>query len=452
MESNMKSIVIPVLLTLAVSTLALGAGGPTTDALPVTRPVPGAPAPTTTVTAPRQETTVAPDSSGESTSSSEPAPAAPRISSFSGTSDENAIAGAFVGMATGGGGGRASPDATSVFDEINSLPADELGRAIDQMSPAGNDSITRAGRDIGRRQSDTVNDHLDDVRIGEGSGREGSGAGIPWSPWGLGIFNDTIGPLPDTGENYHSRSLGASAGLDWRINSRFLAGVHLGYTETRLNYTGSSRGEIDALSYGLYGAFILGDGHIQGGVDQSDQAFNNSRHIKFGRVARTATSSHDGRGRAAFLSGGYDFAFGAWGVSPMASLRHTIQKEDAYTESGADSLDLDVDRQQSEGTDSYIGLRIDHGGLLMGVRTTQRLTAGWGHNFNTGGRRISAGFSGSGGDHFTVTGPDGDADGLELSGGLTASFLGFTAFADFGYSRAGDTRSQSVMAGVRSIF
>lgn len=425
----MSKLLLSAITTLTFSTLALAQGGPF-----VNRPLPpAAPAPVVT-------TEVVP----------EPAPSRTPVSDYAGTDNQGAVAGAFDDLATGGGGRQPPPDARTVDRELHRLPQDQRQPGLDQLSPAGNNAFTDTGIAGSRSQSGSVNDHLNGRRIGEAFGEEPPAH--PLAPWGLAFWQDGGGRLPDDIGDYTTETIGVSGGIDWRINGHFIVGVHAGFTTTDLDFPGASSGEADAVTYGAYGAFIFGNGYLQGGVDQSDQAFSNSRHIGFGSIERTAESSHDGTGRSAFLAGGYDFKFGNWGISPSASIRHTIQREDAYTETGADSLNLDVDRQDSEGADGYLGTRLNHSGTLRGIRMTQRLNIGWGRNFNTDGRTVTAGFADAGGSRFTMTGPDTEADSLELGGGFTAHFLLVTAFVDYSASINADGTSQAVKAGVRSIF
>ena len=104
---------------------------------------------------------------------------------------------------------------------------------------------------------------------------------------------------------------------------------------------------------------------------------------------------------------------------PFAALEYIGVRQDSFTETGADSVDLDVDGMNANAFRSLLGTR-----LLTYFHTqsdkllTWNASASWRHEFLDDGRVLDATFGGMTGSAFAVSGINVDRDAAIVGTGL----------------------------------
>ncbi len=332
-------------------------------------------------------------------------------------------------------------DLAGVLDMLSRLPADQVGPALGQLSPAGYDAATAAAVDAAHRHLGLVAGYI------ENSVAEDVG---PWSLWAVGINGSADGPQADS----TSRTAGGAGGGDYHFGRNIRFGFAFGYTHSTITQPGNaSHGQMDAVNYGSYLTWKFAQGYVEAIFSMVEESFTDQREINLGQLDRMATSQHDGRGGSGYLGTGYDLTLAGLRLRPNAALEYGRFHQQAFTETGAGSLNLAIDDQTDDSLQSHVGLRADYDLPLPGIKLTPRATVAWGHQFNTDPRTLQARFAQGGTDTFTVHGSPGTADGLETSAGFSAACFGVNLYADYALTFAGSSgMAHSLQAGLWTKF
>jgi outer membrane autotransporter protein len=203
---------------------------------------------------------------------------------------------------------------------------------------------------------------------------------------------------------------GAAAGIDYRLDPRFLVGIGVGYTHgTQWVNTFLGQGWSDSVSVAAYGSFTQGGFYIDALAGYA--YFNNQlqRQILIpGLQQRTATGSTGANQFLGQIEGGYKlgvYAPAAATITPFGRFQISSVTQNAFSESGAQSLSLNVAQQTTNSQRTTIGADL---GSSIGLGNEKRLDLavrlGWMHEFADTGRPITAAFAGAPGNSFTVFG------------------------------------------------
>ena len=148
------------------------------------------------------------------------------------------------------------------------------------------------------------------------------------------------------GFDFHNDSL--TAGVDYRFNADFVAGVALGYNrnDSSLALDG---GSLNADSFSVSGYFTWyhnNDFYVEGSLGMDWLSYDLSRNIAYQiadatntsttSVNQTLTASPDGHQTSLSLSLGKDFARGAWSVSPYVRGVYSHLSLSAFSETARD--------------------------------------------------------------------------------------------------------------------
>jgi fibronectin-binding autotransporter adhesin len=203
---------------------------------------------------------------------------------------------------------------------------------------------------------------------------------------------------------------GAAAGLDYRFDPRFLAGIGVGYTHgTQWVNSFVGQGWSDSVSVAAYGSFTQGGFYLDALAGYA--YFNNQlqRQILIpGLQQRTATGSTGANQFLGQAEGGYKLAIyapAAATVTPFGRLQISSVTQNAFSESGAQSLSLNVAQQTTNSLRTTIGADLASSiGLGNERKLDFAVRLGWQHEFADTGRPITAAFAGAPGNSFTVFG------------------------------------------------
>ncbi len=226
---------------------------------------------------------------------------------------------------------------------------------------------------------------------------------------GYGLFGALSG---DSGTSDLDYTIGGvSLGFDYRLARNWLLGAAGGYAHSDLDFrelTGSQ--SADTGQGALYGGYVTPWLQLGVSARYGYSAMDSSREIRF--ADRDADADFDGWDAGGRAEAALDlFELGGIEVQPLASFSYTHVQQDAIDESGADSLDLEVEDQSLDSLVSAAGARI-HGAFHFDRELWfhPELQARWLHEFGDRDREISARIGGTPGAAYQVEGTQIPAD------------------------------------------
>jgi uncharacterized protein with beta-barrel porin domain len=170
-----------------------------------------------------------------------------------------------------------------------------------------------------------------------------------------------------------SSLFGLTAGVDWSLGDRWLAGVGGGYATGSLTLDGLSGSSDYAAPRGLgYIGYTRGRWTARGGVSVARPTHSTERQFQFiarlpdtfggepifGGVSRNATSEVSGLATDLWADWEVPMSVAGWLVRPVASVRYGRYSHDAWNETGADSLSLSAPAQTIRSVQAGGGARL----------------------------------------------------------------------------------------------
>ena len=277
-----------------------------------------------------------------------------------------------------------------------------------------------------------------------------------WGAWisGLGGFG-SIGGNANAGTLTYSLG-GVAVGADYRFDPRFLVGLAFGYSSGRQWVNGfQGNGNSDNYSAALYASFNQGGLYVDAlaGYAYSDNRLQRVMQIPglATRYANGGTGANQflGQIEAGYKIGVYEAAQAT--ITPFARFQTVAVSQNAFGESGAQSLNLSVAQQNTTSLRTVIGA--DFGanipvGLERPLAITLRL--GWAHEYADTARPMTAAFAGAPTAAFTVYGAQPLRDAAVVGFGLNAQIGASTSiYARYDGEITGRDDSHAISAGLR---
>jgi autotransporter-associated beta strand protein len=203
---------------------------------------------------------------------------------------------------------------------------------------------------------------------------------------------------------------GAAAGLDYRLDPRFLVGLGTGYTHgTQWVNSFMGQGWSDSVSVAAYGSFTQAGFYVDALAGYAYYSNQLQRQILIpGLQQRTATGSTGANQFLGQIEGGYKlgiYAPASATITPFGRFQISSVTQNGFSESGAQSLNLNVAQQTTNSQRTTIGADL---GSSIGLGSERKLDLavrlGWMHEFADVARPITAAFAGAPGNSFTVFG------------------------------------------------
>jgi len=277
-----------------------------------------------------------------------------------------------------------------------------------------------------------------------------------WGAWGSGVcsFGTVAGDSVNTfGTTYNLG--GFAGGLDYRFDSRFLAGITAGYSNATLyNPTLPGQGNSSTVQMGLYGKFTEGQLYVDGLAGYAHADNRMTRQIIFPGLLRTAYGVTGANQFFGQLETGYRVELGgraAAFMTPFARLQGSTNTQDAFSEWGASSLALNIAQQTTKSLRTVFGAQLG-GGIDAGWHDKLNLAfrVGWSHEFADTSRPVGAAFVGAPAFAFTTFGAAAPRDGAVV--GFTANTAVTAAtslYLRYDGELAGGNTSHTLSAGLR---
>jgi outer membrane autotransporter protein len=212
---------------------------------------------------------------------------------------------------------------------------------------------------------------------------------------------------------------GTAVGADYRLRPDLLVGLGAGYVSgTQWTDGFNGRGTTDAFSGSLYASYTPGPLYIDGLVGYAYAIDRLTRTISIsGLQPRTAQASTGANQFMGQIETGYKLAVpvpATASITPFFRLAGSTTRQNGFTESGAQSLDLTVAPQTTNSLRTTLGA--DLAAEIRKVAVDLRL--GWQHENADTARPMTASFAGAPGQAFTVYGATPQRDSAVL--GLAA--------------------------------
>ena len=283
-------------------------------------------------------------------------------------------------------------------------------------------------------------------------------AAARWGAWGGGLAGagTVAGDTSSRGVTYNLG--GFAAGIDYRFDSRFLAGVAAGYSGANLFTQGiDGRGTSDTVQVALYGKLTEGAAYLDGLLGYARSENRMQRPIIFPGIQRTASGQTHADQFFGQVEAGYRIGLGGLAdafVTPFARLQASTSTQAAFTETGADSLNLNVAQQTTQSLRSVLGAQIG-GSIDAGWREKLNLVfrLGWSHEYADTSRPVTASFAGAPALAFTTNGAAAPRNGAVLGLSATTAIAQATSlYLRYDGDLAGDNTSHILSAGVRMIW
>jgi outer membrane autotransporter protein len=332
-------------------------------------------------------------------------------------------------------GSSATGDFGTVLDALSGLNTEQGAAALTAISGQPIANFGTVNLQGGALFMSTVGQQMGLARSGAGGGRRVAlaeaceisaceGAASPWGGW-----MSAVGGLGSVAGNGNASTLtynfgGTAVGLDYRFNANFLMGVSVGYAHGTQWVSGfNGQGMTDTVNVAAYASFTQAGFYADALAGYAYSSNQIQRQIILpGLQPRTASGNPGANQFVGQLETGYQV--GLWAparasITPFAGLQASTVTQNGFSESGAQSLGLDVSSQTTRSLRTTFGAELAGTVPLDNERQLDlALRLGWQHELADTTRPMTAAFAGAPQASFTVYGvsPQRDAAILSLSG------------------------------------
>ena len=279
-----------------------------------------------------------------------------------------------------------------------------------------------------------------------------------WGAWFSGL-----GGAGNVGGNYNAGGLtynlgGAAVGVDYRFDPRFLVGLAFGYSSGRQWVSGfQGLGTTDNYSAVLYASFTQGGFYADA---LAGYAYSDNRQQRVMQIPGLSTRyANGGAGANQFLGqieAGYKIGFGLTetaqaSVTPFARFQTVAASQKGFSEWGADSLNLNVQQQNTTSIRTVLGADLA-ANLPLGSERTLGVTLrlGWAHDYGDTARPMTAAFAGAPTVPFTIVGAQPMRDSAVVGFGLSTRITdSISAYARYDGELNGRDDNHNFSAGFR---
>ncbi|MEI8292492.1 MAG: autotransporter domain-containing protein, partial [bacterium] len=276
-------------------------------------------------------------------------------------------------------------DRETVSIALDSLTASQYPYAFEQIMPGFYESLANIAIEQAFNQTQMLNQRISSVRLGAAGFQAIGGITQPlmhdkngksaaeakdaspivesatatnWNAWalGTGMFSRTtdLGRL----QNYNNDAGGFLVGSDYRWSENFVTGLYAGYDYSYAEYNGGSSTKGNSFSFGTYASYAKDGYYADAVIGGGYTGFQTKRSMAFSTIDRTASADPNSGQFTAGLNLGKDFEVGKFTLGPIVGAQYTYAGIGAFTESGADSLDLAFGQQNANSLRSTLGGRV----------------------------------------------------------------------------------------------
>lgn len=238
-------------------------------------------------------------------------------------------------------------------------------------------------------------------------------------PWSAFVSGDIAWGNAQGSPGFDVNNYVIMAGADYTLNPNFLLGGAIAYS-TGSQRSNLSTAEANSVSFNLYGVgqYSTG-GYTTGFLGYGFDNFNSRRTILIPGFNREATGSTSGNQFNVGVETGWVFSEGGFFLQPSLGLRHTSNRVNGYTETGAGTLSTVVDNYNTNSTIANLGFDVAYP-IATGDRYILPFVGlGLNHRLGYSAPVVTARFVG-GTTSFVVPVADVDRTWFDLSAGVSA--------------------------------
>lgn len=286
----------------------------------------------------------------------------------------------------------------------------------------------------------------------------GASAGVKRTPSG-GVW---LAPYGAMGALYgdattHSASYslyGFAAGGDVEILDDLRLGGALSYSSTGMSTSLPASGTNEAFSVAAYASYAPGPWYVDGALGYAYNWGSLTRPIAFPGIFRTAQGSPTANQFIASAEGGWGFAMTPrFTLTPFARVEVTAAGQNTFTETGAGAISLSAAAQSTTGVRSIIGMEFSGAVALAETQNlSMALRVGWVHDYADLSGALTASFVGKPDTSFTVYGPAPDRNAASVGVSLNLPFAIGQAFLNYDANLAQSYTSHAAMMGLKIVF
>jgi outer membrane autotransporter protein len=345
-------------------------------------------------------------------------------------------------------------DLEYVYNMLDYLPATPLTDAMNRIGPQRYDALTQLAMQDSLLFQGGLSQRGRDVRDGGGQSGAFSQSVDGFNLWGrvLGSVGWKEGSTDRFGWRY--QSYGLMLGLDRRTSDCLLVGVSLGVIANEFSWDDSLGDGKSATPYlGVYVGSYSDVGYLESAVSAGYRHTDVDRKISFFGIDRVANSGPEGYEGNLRLGGGLNYKVCGWDVRPMLQTDLLLYRQAAFSEGGANSLNLEVQSWDAITFRGETGVRVSRNlDTATGWRFKPEVKLGWSYTAPLDNREILANLAGQPGS-FGVQGDTLAAQGIVPGLGLTLQTPGGTRlYADYESELREDLQSHSLSLGFMSLF
>lgn len=199
---------------------------------------------------------------------------------------------------------------------------------------------------------------------------------------------------------------GASVGLERRVTPYHLVGVSFSSSQYSAT-TPMTNAHTSNQHMSLYTAAMNDYVYLAGAFSFGWSDYETARNLQVGGMTRTAQAAYDGQDLSTYLEFGAYMGVGSWQLRPLLGVQYTHLTQDQFRETGADSLNLAVAKNQTDSVRLSAGARLSSEfGTGKSVVWVPRFSARWMAELGESDQLVTAGFADSAAGTFVTQGAD----------------------------------------------
>ena len=187
------------------------------------------------------------------------------------------------------------------------------------------------------------------------------------------------------------KDAGISVGFDTKVNNDLVIGAALTHGSADIHTDNNENGRSRGNAVALYGSYAADAWNFSGSATLARNDNRMQRRIAFGGIDRIAQSDFDSDTATLYGEATYDVAMNGWTLQPLMGLSLSRNKSDAFTETGANALNLQVASQTVNSAKTLFGAKAIFD--FDKVQLQPRLI--WSHEFGDANRAMTTQLQGT---------------------------------------------------------
>lgn len=315
--------------------------------------------------------------------------------------------------------GTISSGMQSILSAIDTLSSTEAkAQAIKELAPSQSTPSALMGFAAANLTSGAVEQHQQtamayDPSTGKAAGSESYQDAL----WGQVMGGSAVRSGSADADGYRIKQFGLAFGIDHMISDSLMGGAALSWVRGISHGADGSEtfSILDSYQATAYGTWRSGRLFLDGQAGIGLNRFHQKRDIDF--LSETATADYGGEQYLLRGQTGYDVPFkGDIKVTPLAGLTFLRAVNDGYTETGAGTADLTVDRHGSNSLAHDLGAKVSWATDTGWGRLRYDVRVEWIHDYRQSAITTNGSIDGAA---FASTTSRLDPDGAQLGLGLT---------------------------------